>query len=108
MSVNEEADRLRLLIVGSACGPFVAELRNLAEIVLAHANRQYSKSAALPFPQARTSPCVPLVLSARSRRRCLITRRSRSIATVISMGVTTHYEIRHRPQFRGVLRFLTF
>jgi hypothetical protein len=47
MSVNEEADRLRLLIVGSACGPFVAVLRNLAEIVLAHANRQYSKSAAV-------------------------------------------------------------
>jgi len=48
MSVNEEADRLRLLIVGSACG---ALLRNHAEIVLAYVNRQSPQSAAHPFPQ---------------------------------------------------------
>jgi hypothetical protein len=40
---------LRLLIVASACGAFVAVLRNHTEIVLAHANRQSPKSAALPF-----------------------------------------------------------
>jgi hypothetical protein len=37
---DEEADGLRLLILVGACGPFVAVLRNHAEIVLAHANRQ--------------------------------------------------------------------
>ena len=43
---------MRPLIVVSACGAFVAVLRNHAEIVLAHANRESPKSAALPFPQA--------------------------------------------------------
>jgi hypothetical protein len=65
MSVNEEADRLRLLIVGSACGAFVAVLRNHAEIVLAHANRESPKSAALPLPFSQGShslgsPCALL------------------------------------------------
>jgi hypothetical protein len=50
MSGDEEADRLRLLIVVGACGAFVAVLRNRAEIVLAHANRESPKSAALPLP----------------------------------------------------------
>jgi hypothetical protein len=48
MSVNEEADGLRLLILVGACGAFAAVLRNHAEIVLAPANRQSPKSAALP------------------------------------------------------------
>jgi hypothetical protein len=45
---DEEADRLRLLILVSACGAFVAVLRNHAEIALAHANRESPKSAAFP------------------------------------------------------------
>jgi hypothetical protein len=40
-----------LLILVGACGAFVAVLRNHAEIVRAHANRESPKSAALPFPQ---------------------------------------------------------
>ena len=44
------ADGLLLILVG-ACGAFVAVLRNHAEIVRAHANRESPKSAALPFPQ---------------------------------------------------------
>jgi hypothetical protein len=51
-----EADGLRLLIVVGACSAFVAAvLRNHAEIVLAHANRESPKSAALPFPQGSHS-----------------------------------------------------
>jgi hypothetical protein len=42
MSVNEEADGLRPLIVVGACGAFVAVPRNHAEIVLAHANRRHA------------------------------------------------------------------
>ena len=41
---DEEADRLRLLIVVGACGAFVAVPRNHAEIVLAHAHRQSPNS----------------------------------------------------------------
>jgi len=52
---DEEADSLRLLIVVGACGPLVPVLRNHAEIVLARANRQSPKSAALPFPQGSHS-----------------------------------------------------
>ena len=55
MSVNDEADRLRLQIEIGACGAFVAVPRNHAEIVLAHANRESPKSAALPFPQGSHS-----------------------------------------------------
>jgi hypothetical protein len=40
MSVYEEADGLRPLIVVSACGAFLAVLRNHAEIVLTHPNRE--------------------------------------------------------------------
>jgi hypothetical protein len=39
---------LRLLILVGACCAFVAVLRNHAEIVIAHANRESPKSAALP------------------------------------------------------------
>jgi SAM domain (Sterile alpha motif) len=46
---------LRLLIVVGACGAFVAVLRNHAEIVLAHANRESPKSATLPFAQCSHS-----------------------------------------------------
>ena len=45
---------LLLTLVG-ACGAFVAVLRNSAVIVLAHANRETPKSAALLFPQGSHS-----------------------------------------------------
>jgi hypothetical protein len=44
---DEKADRLRLLTLVGACGALVAVLCNHAEIVLAHANRESPKSAAL-------------------------------------------------------------
>jgi hypothetical protein len=72
MSVNEEADRLRLLIVGSACGAFVAVLRNHAEIVLAHANRESPKSAALPLPFSQGSHSL-------GRRRHVLSFRTRMV-----------------------------
>jgi hypothetical protein len=67
---------LRLLILVGACGAFVAVLRNHAEIVLAHANRQSPKSAAFPFPQgshsladvARWSPSVERMVHANRYR----------------------------------------
>jgi hypothetical protein len=40
---------------GRACGAFIAVLRNHAEIVLAHANRQSPKSAALPVRVIRSA-----------------------------------------------------
>ena len=46
---------MRPLILVGACGAFVAVLRNHAEIVLAHANRETPKSAALLFPQGSHS-----------------------------------------------------
>jgi hypothetical protein len=52
---DEEADGLGLQILVGACGAFVAVLRNHAEIVLAHADRESQKSAALPFPQGSHS-----------------------------------------------------
>jgi len=63
---DEEADGSRLLIVVSARGGFVAVLRNHAEIVLGHANRECPNSAALPFPQgSRSLGRRPHVLSLR-------------------------------------------
>ena len=44
-----------MLIGAGACGAFVAVLRQHAEIVLAHANPESPKSAALPFPQGSHS-----------------------------------------------------
>ena len=43
--IEAASNRLRLLIVVSACGAFVAVLRNHAEIVLARANRERPRSA---------------------------------------------------------------
>jgi hypothetical protein len=48
--VEEQADRLRLLVEVGGHGAFVAAFRNRAEIVLANVNRQSPKSTSLPFP----------------------------------------------------------
>jgi hypothetical protein len=50
-----------LLIVVGACSAFVGVLRNHAEIVLAHANRQSPESAALRLPQCSHSLGSPSV-----------------------------------------------
>jgi hypothetical protein len=60
----EEAGSLRLLITVGACGPFVAVLRNHAEIVLAHANRESAKSAVrLQEPKKRMRDQAGAVLT---------------------------------------------
>jgi hypothetical protein len=62
---EEEADGLRLLIVVSACGAFVAAFRKHAEIVLVDVHRQPPNSAARPFPvrshslSRRCHGCLP-------------------------------------------------
>jgi hypothetical protein len=48
---NEKADSLGSAVLVAACGALVAVLRNRAEIVLAHLNRQSPKSAALAHPR---------------------------------------------------------
>jgi hypothetical protein len=59
----EEAGSLRLLITVGACGPFVAMLRNHAEIVLAHANESAKSAVRLQEPKKRMRDQAGAVLT---------------------------------------------
>jgi hypothetical protein len=74
--VEEQADRLRLLIVVGACRPFVAAFRNCLQIALAYLYPKFAEPAAVVL--AGRQACR-LTLAALCRQP--LARRSRKVST---------------------------